>query len=68
MSKSCDDNGIDYSNRLTIQDIRLIGDILNLAKKKFTDKGVYVPTALDNAVKHFNELFNKEMSWGDMEL
>lgn len=56
------------TERLTEQDIRLIGDILNHAVAKFTDKGFFVPTALEQATRHWNEVFNKEMSWGNEEL
>lgn len=59
-----DNNGIDYSiNKLTEQDIMLIGDILELALRKFTDKGAYAPTALTHAVETWCNIFNKEMSW-----
>lgn len=63
-----DKNGIDYSNRLTEQDIILIGDLLKLAIMKFKDRGLYCPSALERAYKNYCELFNKEMSWSNEEL
>lgn len=60
---SSDNNGIDYSNRLTIKDIILIGDILNHTLQKFKDKGVYAPQALVHAVEQYNTLFSKELGW-----
>lgn len=48
---------------MTLQDIIIINQILERVEEKFKVDGKYMPAPLENAIKHFQNTFSKELSW-----